>query len=150
MPETFTDFLAAVKTRLAADSDFTTSPVVTVLAEDEGGYVTEFSKQLKGCTVFAVVSVLAWREDNAAGTGELLFAVDLLESSKMNRTPSRAGYRTARQLAQSARERLRNWTPVISGETDVWTAIEADAIELVERVPLINWQFTGKCFRQLA
>ncbi len=150
MPDTFTDFLEAVKTRLAADANFSDSPAVTVMADDEGDFEKRFEQQLAKCTVVAVVFVLDWVEDNAAQTGELTFAVNVIESGRKNRTDQRTGYRTARQLAQAARNSLRNWAPAIAGETDVWQAIESQRVHLVAKEPEINWQFTGKCLRQLA
>lgn len=149
MPDTFDSFLTAVKTRLDGDSDFSGAPAVTVLADDEGDFEKKFDKQLASLTVVAVIFVLDWVEDNTNQTGELTFAVNLIESGTKNRSALRTGYRTARQLAQSARNRLRGWAPVIADETDVWTAIESQRIHLVAKEPEINWQFTGKCFRKL-
>lgn len=150
MPDTFDSFLTAVKARLDADPDFSASPAVTVLADDEGDFEKKFDKQLAGLTIVAVVFVLDWVEDNASRTGELTFAVNLLENGTKNRGASRPGARTARQLVQAAREQLRGWSPAIAGETDVWTPIEAQRIHLVAKEPETNWQFTGKCFRALA
>lgn len=149
MAGTFDNFLTAVKARLDADTDFSASPAVTVLADDEGDFEKKFDKQLMGLTIVAVVFVLDWVEDNNQQTGELTFAVNLLENGTMNRSSLRAAARTARQLVQATRNQLRGWSPVISGEADVWTAIEAQRIHLVAKEPEINWQFTGKCCRAL-
>lgn len=150
MADTFDSFLTAVKARLDADADFSGAPAVTVLADDEGDFEKKFDKQLMGLTVVAVVFVLDWVEDNANQTGELTFAVNLLENGTKNRGPTRSGARTARQLVQATRNQLRGWAPVIAGEADVWSAIEAQRIHLVAKEPEINWQFTGKCSRALA
>lgn len=149
MADTFDSFLTAVKARLDADTDFSASPAVTVLADDEGDFEKKFDRQLAALTIVAVVFVLDWVENNAERTGELTFAVNLLENGTKNRSSLRASARTARQLVQATRNQLRGWSPVIAGETDVWTAIESQRIHLVAKEPEINWQFTGKCFRAL-
>lgn len=150
MPDTFDQFLTAVKARLDADTDFSAAPAVTVLADDEGDFEKKFDRQLAALTVVAVIFVLDWVENQDNQTGELTFAVNLLENGTKNRSSLRAAARTARQLVQATRNQLRGWSPVIAGETDVWTAIESQRIHLVAKEPEINWQFTGKCFRALS